>query len=117
MIPDVYFMIKVYYFFVFYQKKSNFTFFFHGKKNNKILIIGTIVPMSVDHKPLSEKEKKRITNAGSTVQFGRINGSLAVSRAFGSFLSFFYQKIAYFCTNTFFFFVFFKVIKCTKKKI
>lgn len=39
--------------------------------------------MSTDHKPVSEKEKKRITNAGSTVQFGRINGSLAVSRAFG----------------------------------
>ncbi|CAI4221096.1 unnamed protein product [Auanema sp. JU1783] len=38
-----------------------------------------------DHKPNLEKEKERIVRAGGSVMIQRINGSLAVSRAFGDF--------------------------------
>ena len=41
--------------------------------------------MSEDHKPSDEKERKRIENAGGTVQWKRVNGDLAVSRALGDF--------------------------------
>jgi len=40
-------------------------------------------PLSVDHKPNSEKELKRITDAGGFVFGNRVMGELAVSRAFG----------------------------------
>lgn len=38
-----------------------------------------------DHKPYLEKERKRIEGAGGSVMIQRINGSLAVSRAFGDY--------------------------------
>jgi len=41
--------------------------------------------MSEDHKPSDEKERKRIENAGGHVQWKRVNGDLAVSRALGDF--------------------------------
>jgi len=44
---------------------------------------GATEPMSIDHKPSNSAEKKRIYDAGSFVEFGRVNGTLAVSRAFG----------------------------------
>jgi len=34
---------------------------------------------------INQKKKKRIEDSGSCVMFGRVNGSLAVSRAFGDF--------------------------------
>jgi len=46
---------------------------------------GVTVQLSFDHKPLNEKEKERIIRSGNFVEFGRVNGSLAVSRAFGDF--------------------------------
>lgn len=41
--------------------------------------------LSEDHKPYDEPERKRIENAGGCVQWKRVDGDLAVSRAFGDF--------------------------------
>lgn len=41
--------------------------------------------MSNDHKPTNEEETARITAAGGFVEFGRVNGNLALSRAMGDF--------------------------------
>lgn len=46
---------------------------------------GQIIPLSYDQKPGNEEEKKRILESGNIVLLGRVNGSLAVSRAFGDF--------------------------------
>ena len=47
---------------------------------------GHAVPLSTDHKPSCEKEMQRILAAGAFVSpQGRINGQLALSRAFGDF--------------------------------
>mgnify|MGYP002633425163 CR=1 FL=1 len=45
--------------------------------NNKALA------MSEDHKPEDLMERTRIERAGGCVQMGRVEGNLAVSRAFG----------------------------------
>lgn len=44
---------------------------------------GKAVDMSQDHKPVNDNERRRIQNAGGFVQDGRVNGSLALSRAIG----------------------------------
>jgi serine/threonine protein phosphatase PrpC len=44
---------------------------------------GVIVFASRDHKPTNPIERARIRAAGGTVQYGRVDGSLAVSRSFG----------------------------------
>lgn len=41
--------------------------------------------MSYDHKPQNDQEKARICAAGGFVDFGRVNGNLALSRAIGDF--------------------------------
>ncbi|CAA20880.1 serine/threonine protein phosphatase PP2C catalytic subunit Ptc2 [Schizosaccharomyces pombe] len=46
---------------------------------------GTAEPLSFDHKPNNDVEKARITAAGGFIDFGRVNGSLALSRAIGDF--------------------------------
>jgi protein phosphatase PTC2/3 len=46
---------------------------------------GATVPLSFDHKPDNEGEKSRIEAAGGTVENGRVDGNLAVSRALGDF--------------------------------
>ena len=43
------------------------------------------VPLTKDHKPSNLEEADRIIKAGGSVQRGRINGNLAVSRSFGDF--------------------------------
>jgi len=44
---------------------------------------GKITSLSFDQKPTMDDEKKRILESGNIVLIGRVNGSLAVSRAFG----------------------------------
>jgi serine/threonine protein phosphatase PrpC len=46
---------------------------------------GQTVPLSLDHKPDCVPERLRITQAGGMVKGKRVNGDLAVSRAFGDF--------------------------------
>ncbi|KAJ3095493.1 Protein phosphatase 2C 2 [Phlyctochytrium planicorne] len=46
---------------------------------------GKAHPLSYDHKPLNPDEASRIRAAGGFVEFGRVNGNLALSRAIGDF--------------------------------
>ncbi|KAI5719138.1 hypothetical protein M8J76_005717 [Diaphorina citri] len=46
---------------------------------------GASHPLSKDHKPNNEEEMKRIVAAGGWVEFDRVNGNLALSRALGDF--------------------------------
>lgn len=48
-------------------------------------INGVVYPMSYDHKPGNDIESKRIHDAGGWVEFNRVNGNLALSRALGDF--------------------------------
>lgn len=49
-------------------------------------IDGTAVPLSRDHKPILNGERKRILAAGGWVEFNRVNGQLALTRALGDFM-------------------------------
>ena len=44
---------------------------------------GKAVPLSFDHKPDNDIEKRRIENAGSTITEGRVDGNLNLSRSLG----------------------------------
>ncbi|KAF9899630.1 Protein phosphatase 2C 2 [Lobosporangium transversale] len=46
---------------------------------------GTAIAMSNDHKPMNKAEAARIVAAGGFVQYNRVNGNLALSRALGDF--------------------------------
>ena len=48
-------------------------------------INGKAEALSVDHKPSDQYERARIENAGGFVEFNRVNGNLALSRAVGDF--------------------------------
>jgi protein phosphatase 2C family protein 2/3 len=56
-----------------------------GDSRSVIGIKGEVKPLSYDHKPTSETEVARITNAGGYIEYGRVNGNLALSRALGDF--------------------------------
>jgi protein phosphatase 2C family protein 2/3 len=56
-----------------------------GDSRGVLGIKGRAKPLSQDHKPQLETEKSRITAAGGFVDFGRVNGNLALSRAIGDF--------------------------------
>ncbi|RHZ57015.1 hypothetical protein Glove_395g56 [Diversispora epigaea] len=56
-----------------------------GDSRAVLSVDGTAFPMSNDHKPVNKEESSRITRAGGFVEFGRVNGNLALSRAIGDF--------------------------------
>ena len=47
---------------------------------------GSAVALSNDHKPNDPLEMERIVSAGGYVEFNRVNGNLALSRALGDFI-------------------------------
>ncbi|KAL5012876.1 hypothetical protein ScPMuIL_011427 [Solemya velum] len=47
---------------------------------------GVVEQLSYDHKPGNDKETRRIVAAGGWVEFNRVNGNLALSRALGDFV-------------------------------
>ncbi|KAF1988083.1 protein phosphatase 2C protein 1 [Aulographum hederae CBS 113979] len=56
-----------------------------GDSRSVLGIKGRAKPLSFDHKPQNEAERSRICAAGGFVDFGRVNGNLALSRAIGDF--------------------------------
>eukprot|EP00057_Strongylocentrotus_purpuratus_P030552 XP_782003.2 PREDICTED: probable protein phosphatase 2C T23F11.1 [Strongylocentrotus purpuratus] len=57
-----------------------------GDSRGVMSISGHAKPLSFDHKPSNENESKRIIAAGGWVEFNRVNGNLALSRALGDFV-------------------------------
>lgn len=49
-------------------------------------VMGVPEPLSLDHKPNNEIEFNRITAAGGFVEYNRVNGNLALSRALGDYV-------------------------------
>lgn len=56
-----------------------------GDSRSIISVKGEAKPLSYDHKPQNETETSRITAAGGYIEYGRVNGNLALSRAIGDF--------------------------------
>lgn len=56
-----------------------------GDSRSVISVKGEAKPLSYDHKPQNETEKSRIVAAGGYIEFGRVNGNLALARALGDF--------------------------------
>lgn len=56
-----------------------------GDSRSVLSIKGEVKPMSFDHKPTNKEETARIVAAGGFVEYGRVNGNLALSRAIGDF--------------------------------
>lgn len=56
-----------------------------GDSRSVIGIKGEVKPLSFDHKPTSDVERARISGAGGYIEYGRVNGNLALSRALGDF--------------------------------
>ncbi|KAH8998591.1 PP2C-domain-containing protein [Lactarius akahatsu] len=56
-----------------------------GDSRSVLSVSGTAKPLSFDHKPGNESERKRIVAAGGFIEYGRVNGNLALARALGDF--------------------------------
>ncbi|KAL3085169.1 hypothetical protein niasHS_010238 [Heterodera schachtii] len=66
--------------------KDNFIYCANAGDSRAVASVdGRAIPLSTDHKPNNEEESRRIFAAGGYVEFGRVNGNLALSRAFGDF--------------------------------
>lgn len=57
-----------------------------GDSRGVVSISGHARALSQDHKPCLEEETNRIIAAGGWVEFNRVNGNLALSRALGDFI-------------------------------
>ena len=49
-------------------------------------VAGRVEELSFDHKPSNPREQERIIAAGGYVEYNRVNGNLALSRALGDFI-------------------------------
>jgi len=56
-----------------------------GDSRSVLSVKGEAKAMSHDHKPVNKDENARIVAGGGFVEFGRVNGNLALSRALGDF--------------------------------
>jgi len=56
-----------------------------GDSRSVISVKGEHKPLSFDHKPTNDSERARIIGAGGYIEYGRVNGNLALSRALGDF--------------------------------
>ncbi|EPQ54511.1 PP2C-domain-containing protein [Gloeophyllum trabeum ATCC 11539] len=56
-----------------------------GDSRGVISVKGEAKQLSYDHKPANQTEKDRITAAGGYIEYGRVNGNLALARALGDF--------------------------------
>ncbi|KAK0503893.1 PP2C-domain-containing protein [Armillaria luteobubalina] len=56
-----------------------------GDSRSVLSIKGEVKPLSFDHKPTNDVERTRIAGAGGYIEYGRVNGNLALSRALGDF--------------------------------
>ncbi|KAG6841987.1 hypothetical protein C0991_004478 [Blastosporella zonata] len=56
-----------------------------GDSRSVLSVKGLAKPLSFDHKPSNETEKARIHGAGGFIEYDRVNGNLALSRAIGDF--------------------------------
>ncbi|GAA5930186.1 PP2C family serine/threonine-protein phosphatase [Sporobolomyces koalae] len=56
-----------------------------GDSRSVMSVGGEAKPLSFDHKPTNAAETSRIVAGGGFVEFGRVNGNLALSRALGDF--------------------------------
>lgn len=57
-----------------------------GDSRAVLSVGGLAEPLSYDHKPANQLEARRIIAAGGWVEFNRVNGNLALSRALGDFM-------------------------------
>lgn len=70
---------------LFYNRKTN-TFYLANTGDSRAILYrknGVVDRISEDHKPDDPEEKMRIESKGGFVQYGRVNGNLAMSRSFG----------------------------------
>ncbi|XP_028405712.1 probable protein phosphatase 2C T23F11.1 isoform X2 [Dendronephthya gigantea] len=56
-----------------------------GDSRSVASVRGNVQELSYDHKPSNDEETRRIVAAGGWVEFNRVNGNLALSRALGDF--------------------------------
>jgi len=56
-----------------------------GDSRGVISVKGEAKQLSYDHKPANQTERDRIMAAGGYIEYGRVNGNLALARALGDF--------------------------------